>query len=189
MTTTTPTTTTCPCDYNDNDCTSSKNCIVAQSTLSPDCFKLRLGFDPTNGSYDLSICSFTVVFTDQCCINGANGVILRIPLTFGQDCYLYRVNATTTTIIATVFTVTGGTETTTTDNVTPYFLNGFMYLPISRNDIAFTQNSSGQCVATIVFASFSIPLLRISSYCDCPQFCTSVEWILNVSQATVVSAP
>lgn len=177
MTTTSqdPTTTTNqdqPCDC----CQITDNCDIAKSALCPDCFKLRIGYDPSTSSYDLSLCNPTVVFTDACCI-GSSNIVLRIPLVFAQDCNLYRLNTSSTSINVSVYNE--GPGLFTTFPVQPVIEGGYLNFNIPNAAIALTQNGTCDCVATITFTSFFIPVQKLPSFCYCPSLCNTVSWVLG----------
>jgi hypothetical protein len=182
-------TTTVNCSNNDSD-----NCVIATNTLQPDCFKLRLGFNPANigvsGAtvYDLALCNPVVVFTNPCCLSGATDIILRIPLTFSQDCSLYRVNVTLVPpeSIATVYKVTNGITSTDVDVLAFYVADGYLNILIPTADIAFTE-SNGQCIATVTFAGFEIPLIKIANFCGCTAFCNTVNWLIGTTAPPAIT--
>jgi hypothetical protein len=162
------------------------DCSIAQSAVVPDCFKLRIGYDPTGPTYELSLCSLVTVFTNPCCISGAGSLILRIPLTFAQDCSLYRVNVNGETQIAAVF----GDSNISTGEAIPleYFVDGgFLNIVIPAAAITFSQNGNGQCVATITFAGLAVPLLKLPNYCYCPALCNTVNWVIGSAPVTTTS--
>jgi hypothetical protein len=160
-----------PCDC----CQVSDKCEIAKTALCPDCFKLRIGYDPSTSSYDLSLCSPTVVFTDACCVSGSNSIILRIPLIFAQDCNLYRLNTASTAIDVSVYNEATGIEKITL--IRPAIDGGYLNFTIPARGVALTQNGTCDCVATITFASFFIPVQKLPSFCYCPSLCNSVSWV------------
>ena len=160
------------------DCGHDERCFIANSKLKPDCFKLRLGYDPSTASYDLALCNPNIVFTNVCCLNTvgnnvSSNIILRIPLSFSQDCFLYRAN---------LFTSAGRLENVGVFvgvDVFPlqyHVSDGYLNIVIPAMAIESTQNGEGQCVSTIIFDRFSIPLKRIANSCDCCPLCPSIDW-------------
>src|SRR5690606_29342835 len=123
---------------------------------------------PSTASYDLALCNPNVVFTNACCLNtvgnnASSDIILRIPLTFAQDCFVYRVNLPTSAGELENVAVFVGVEDVT---LTYYILDGFLNIVIPAGAIESTQNEEGQCVATIIFDRIAIPLRRLSNFCD-----------------------
>lgn len=165
----------CDCCENVNDC------AIAQSALCPDCFKLSITYDPSTSSYALTLCNYIVTFSNPCCLSGS-GIVLRIPLIFAQDCSLYRVNPAAITVGALTIYINA--------NNIPQVLRGtveggFFNISIPGNAIALSQDGTCQCVATITFASFDIPLTKISSFCSCPALCNTVNWVIGPQSITL----
>jgi hypothetical protein len=184
---------------------SDNNCIVAKTTLEPECFKLRLGYNPANVGisgatvYELSLCSPAVIFTDSCCLAGAQSVILRIPLMFSQNCSLYRINVTTSTseiftaftsaqpTIATVYMVVDNDiSTAVADSVFYYEADGYLCIIIPTSHILLTP-TNGNLVATIVFASFNIPLIKIADFVGGFPLFGGINWIIGTTDPPSVS--
>jgi hypothetical protein len=186
MTTTVNPTTANYCQDSDA-CCSSDPCVIAKSELEPDCFKLRLGFNPSSPpAYDLALCNPNVVFTGSCCLNlvGDNAltnIVLRIPMTFAQDCFLYRINLSassgTLTNVSIVKPV-GGLDSAIAYTISDGYLN--VIIP-SGDIIPGTNINTGQNTATIMFDVFSIPILRISGLCSCCSLCNSIKWVMGTT--------
>jgi hypothetical protein len=155
------------------DCNST-NCDIAKTSLCPDCFKLRIGYDPSVPTYNLSLCNNVVVFTNNCCLGSGVGVILRIPMTFVQNCTMYRVNNIDVTrpITVTYFLANGsGSAVATTLAV-----DGYLNITIPYTALSFTQNGECDCVASFTFDTFNIPVTKLPGYCPCPALCNTVKW-------------
>lgn len=184
MTTTVSPTTSCQ----DSDaCCSGDPCVIAKSELEPDCFKLRLGFNPSVPSaYDLALCNPNVVFTGSCCLNlvgdnALSSIVLRIPMTFAQDCFIYRVNlsvASGTLANVAIVKNVGGLDSAIAYTISDGYLN--VIIP-STDIMPGTNTATGQCTATIVFDTFSIPLLRISGLCSCCPLCNNIKWVMGTT--------
>lgn len=148
----------CCSDNTENLCGNA--CDIAQTNLQPDCFKLRIEYDPSVPSYALSLCSSVVTFTNQCCMSGAGSIVLRIPMSFSQNCTLYRLDVPEVIQFAptpNIFSVTVY-DVLTNDLIAVLYVveNGYLNIIIPSNAISFGP------VSTIMFGSFHIPVRKLS---------------------------
>jgi hypothetical protein len=161
---------TCCSDYSEN------GCDIAKTDVCPDCFKLRIEYDPSIPSYALALCNSIVTFSNQCCLSGAGSVILRIPMVFSQNCTLYRLVVPDIAALAPTvnpFSIT--VYDAITNDVVPVLYvieNGFLNIIIPSTAISFGQ------VTTIVFASFLIPVRKLSGLAP-PN--SPVTWVLGIN--------
>lgn len=184
-------------DCTDNDCchtdTDDDRChIDLPCMLNPNCFKLRIGYDPTVPSYDISLCSLIVVFTcEDACYpisisgNTVGSIVLRIPLTFAHECFVYRINVPAPAGVGTG--VAGQPIITAFMGATPnvpldyYITDGYLCINVTGNFIDVAKNADGSCNAYITFDTVSIPLVKISTtcVCDCEPLCPHVNWVIG----------
>lgn len=157
-----------PCTCNDND---TNTCEIAQTTLCPDCFKLSITYDPSIPAYSLTLCNYVVVFTNVCCLDYYHKIVLRIPITFSQDGSLYRVGIAPVNIVL---------NNGLTIPITPVSDGSFINFVIRPTALAFSQNGNSQCIVSLTFASFNLPLTKIPGFCFCPSLCPSVQWTYGI---------
>jgi hypothetical protein len=180
-------------------------CIVADTSVcAPDCFKLKIGISVTGSSgalgatgevganrirYLLGLCSSIVTFTDVCCFNGMDNIVLAMPLSFVQDCYKYSFVDVLLgdQLIPTVID-------TTTPNLNPGDVpsvisiqkaNGYLYIVIGQDrfDIATTVDEDGNrhCTVSIEFTLFNFPMTRKINLCNCSTLCKPIVWYFGDS--------
>lgn len=159
------------------DCNST-NCDIAKSSFCPDCFKLRIGYDPSVPTYDLSLCNNVIVFTNNCCFGSDVGIVLRIPMTFSQDCAMYRINNPTQSITISYFLANGSGTVQAPIRIE----GGYLNITILPSAISFTQNGECDCVASFTFDSFFIPVTKLPGFCYCPALCNTIKWTYSAIQ-------
>lgn len=83
-----------------------QKCLDPETMIcSPECLKFKIAqrlfgagssTEPSGGSsriFYLQLCSNIITFTDVCCFNDSDSIILGIPLSFTQGCYRYTIDA------------------------------------------------------------------------------------------------
>jgi len=184
--------------------------VKNKSICSPDCFKLKIGVSvsgstgvlgttgavgATTITYLLGLCSSIVTFTDVCCFNGMDNIVLALPLYFVQDCYKYTFGG---------FALgdqpnPGVVIDTTTPNLTPggtpsiisiQVANGYMYIILGQDrfDIATSIDDDGNrhCTVSIEFTLFNFPMTRKINLCNCSTLCKPIVWYFGDSAAALV---
>jgi len=173
-------------------------CITAETIIAnPDCFKMKIGLNVTGSTgllgttgavvgtinYALGLCSYMLTFSDVCCFNNMQSLVLALPLNFSQDCYKYTFAnielgpQTTATYIDTTIPNLSGTASLIDIEVA----NGYLFIIFNndRFDIStVTDDDTGctTCVVTLEFTQFNLPLTRTINYCNCTKYCKPIIW-------------
>jgi hypothetical protein len=202
---------------NDGSCARVRKCVHANTTIAkPDCFKLKIGVNVTGStgtlgatgavagtvSYALGLCNSVITFSDICCFNNMQSIVLAIPLNFTLDCFNYSLNGivlgpqTTSTFVAT----TAGAGATGVLSPIDIEVNGqYLYIIIQQDhfDVACTSGACNNscssdadgcdsCVVTIQFTNFNLPVTRAINYCNCSSLCRPVVWYFGATPAAAL---